>query len=167
MEIIRDFGIDPLLLGAQVVNFLIVLFVLKRFLYKPILNLLQKRENEIKESIAKTVDAQKRLEKAIEEEKSILRNANARSKKIISDATEQSLKVAIQIEDRAKKEAETILSQARLRINNETKDAEKKLMESVTDASLKFLQKALEQIFTAQQQEEVMKMALKKFKSIN
>lgn len=167
MEIVRNFGIDPLLLGAQVVNFLVVLFVLKKFLYKPILDLLQKRRNEIKQGIENTIDAQKKLDKAIQEEKTILRNANARGKKIIDNATKESFEIAIQIQNNAKKNAEKILLQARVRIDRETKEAERKLMEHVASTSLKFLQKALEQIFTKQQEEEVIKTALKKFKSIN
>lgn len=167
MEIFKDFGIDPLLLGAQVVNFLVVLLILKRFLYKPLLGLLQKRQNEIKEGILKTIDAQQRLEKAIQEEKTILRNANENAKKIIDDTTKESFEIAIQIKNNAKKEVEKTLAQARARIDIERKEAEKKLMEHVADTSIKFLQKALEQIFTEQQQEEVIKTALKKFKSVN
>lgn len=167
MEIFKDFGIDPLLLGAQVVNFLVVLLILKRFLYKPFLGLLQKRQNEIKDGIAKAIDAQRRLEKATQEEKTILRTANENAKKIIDDATKESLEIAIQIKNNAKKEVEKTLAQARAKIDIETKEAEKKLMEHVADTSLKFLQKALEQIFTEQQQGEVIKTALKKFKSVN
>lgn len=167
MEIFKNFGIDPLLLGAQVVNFLVVLFVLKKFLYKPILDLLQKRRNEIKQGIENAIDAQKTLDKAIQEEKTILRNANANAKRIIDNATKGSVEIAIQIQDNAKKNAEKILVQARITIERETKEAEKRLTENVTDASLKFLRKALEQLFTKQQQEEVLKTALKKFKSIN
>lgn len=167
MEIFKDFGIDPVLLGAQIINFLVVLFVLKRFLYKPLLSLLQKRQNEIKEGIAKAIDAQQRLEKAIQEEKTILRNANETAKKMIGDATKECLETANQIQDNAKKNAEKILAQARVKIDRETKEAEKKLMEHVADTSLKFLQKALDQIFTKQQEEEVIKTALKKFKSVN
>jgi len=165
MDIIKDFGIDPLLLGAQVVNFVILLFILKKFLYKPLLNLLQKRQNEIKEGIAKASNAQEILEKAILQEKNILRNANNIAKKIINDATEESLETAKQIQDNARKETDTILNNARLKIEKEVKDAEKRLTENVSASSLIFLQKALGQLFTKQQQEEVMKTALKRLKA--
>ena len=51
MEIIKNFGIDPLLLIAQIVNFLIIFYILKRFALKPILDILKKRENTIKEGL--------------------------------------------------------------------------------------------------------------------
>ncbi|MBU2632677.1 F0F1 ATP synthase subunit B, partial [Patescibacteria group bacterium] len=49
MEIVKQFGLDPVLLVAQIVNFLILLFILKKLLYKPVLELLKKREDTIKE----------------------------------------------------------------------------------------------------------------------
>jgi F-type H+-transporting ATPase subunit b len=165
MEIIKDFGIDPLLFGAQVINFLIVLFILKRFLYKPIISLLQKRQNQIKEGITKAIDAQKTLEKAILQEKTILVNANANAKKIIDDATDHSVEISKQIQDNAKKQADRILKQAYLQIEKEAKETEKRLAESISEMSVRFLQKALEGLFTKQQQEEVMKTAIKKLKA--
>ena len=51
MEILENFGVNPVLLAAQIVNFIIVLFILKKFLYKPILDLLKKRQFTIKEGL--------------------------------------------------------------------------------------------------------------------
>ena len=44
MDFLNDFGVKPVLLAAQAVNFFILLFILKRFLYKPILGMLEKRK---------------------------------------------------------------------------------------------------------------------------
>jgi len=43
MDILNQFGIKPVLLAAQVVNFLALLFILKKFLYQPILKVLKTR----------------------------------------------------------------------------------------------------------------------------
>ena len=40
-------GIEPVLLAAQIVNFLVILVVLQKLLYKPILGMLEKRKREI------------------------------------------------------------------------------------------------------------------------
>lgn len=164
MELIKNFGIEPVLLVAQVINFLIVLYILKRFLYKPILELLQKRQNSIKEGIEKTKEAQKRLEKIITEEKTILKNAKAYAQKIINNATHQSLEASKAIQENAKKQSENILKEARLQILREAKASEKRLMENVSFLAIKFLQKSAEQLFSVRQQKEVMENALKKIK---
>ncbi|MDO8558393.1 MAG: F0F1 ATP synthase subunit B [bacterium] len=50
-ELIHKLGIDWKLLLAQAVNFLILLFLLKKFLYKPVIELLAKRKKDIEESV--------------------------------------------------------------------------------------------------------------------
>ncbi len=162
MEILKNFGIDPLLLGAQIINFLVVLFLLKKFLYKPVFRLLQKRQEEIKEGIRKSEEAEKRLERVIAQEKNILKNANTSAKEIIDEATSQSIEISKQIQDSAKKQADRIIEQAKFQIEREAKETEKRLVENVSSLSVKFLEKALEKMFTKQQQEEVIKTALKK-----
>lgn len=164
MELIKNFGIDPVLLGAQVINFLIVLFILKRFLYKPIIEVLQKRQNTIKEGIKKTEEAQVRLEKVIREEKSILKNAKENAKKIVQDATFQSQESSKEIQENAKKQSEKILKEAQLQITREAKETEQRLMENISILATKFLQKSVEQLFSEREQKEVMENALKKIK---
>lgn len=92
-ELIEKLGINPLLLIAQIVNFLILLFVLKRFLYKPIITLLDKRTDKIATS----------LKKAEEIERSVLRTEEAFEKKIV-----QAGKEATAIITEAKQSAEEI-----------------------------------------------------------
>ena len=72
MEFIKDLGFNPLLLGGQIVNFLIIYFLLKRFAYKPILGLLKKREEDIKTGIKNAEEGKLVLEKALLDEKRIL-----------------------------------------------------------------------------------------------
>ena len=63
MELIKNFGLDPVYLAAQIVNFLIILYFLRRFLYKPVFKMLKKRENEIKEGLEKTEESKRLMEK--------------------------------------------------------------------------------------------------------
>lgn len=164
MELIKDFGIDPVLLAAQGINFLIVLFILKRFLYKPLVSLLRKRQNNIKTGVKNAEDAQKRLEKVIEEEKVILKKAQTNAKKIIDDATKQSLEISQEIQENSKKQAEKILTNAKNQIEKDARETEKRLSLNIGNLAVKFLEKSLTGLFSEQDQKEVMKKALKKIK---
>ena len=44
----EQLGIEPKLLAAQLVNFSIILFVLTKLLYTPILSILEKRKSRLK-----------------------------------------------------------------------------------------------------------------------
>ncbi len=62
MDFLKDFGVNPILLAAQAVNFLILLFILKRFLYKPILKVLEERKKKIEESLKNAEEIELRLQ---------------------------------------------------------------------------------------------------------
>lgn len=161
MEIVKNFGLDPFLFGAQVVNFLIILYLLKRFLYKPILDTLKKRENEIKEGIKQAEDARILLEKTEEREKQILKKAQESAKQTINEAKSEALVLAQKIEEDSKKQAEKILSQAREQIALEAKEAEKKLTSKIGALSVDLLQASLKEIFSEKEQKEVLEKAVK------
>src|SRR3989344_3938875 len=127
MEILENFGVNPILLAAQIVNFLIIFFVLKKFLYKPILELLKKRQIMIKEGISQAEESRIKLEKVIIEEKNILRQAQLAAKKVIEDAKQESIELARQASDNAKKQTEKILTDARAQISREYAETEKRL----------------------------------------
>src|SRR5260221_439051 len=116
MEILKNFGFDPVLLSAQIVNFLIILFLLRRFFYKPLLALLKDRETTIKEGLEKAEEGRKLLEKALEEEKTILRNAQKQASSILEDAKNQAKAIASESEENAKKRTEKLIDEARLQI---------------------------------------------------
>lgn len=163
MELIKNFGIDPFLLGAQVVNFLIVLLILRRFLYKPIIKVLQKRQDTIKEGLKNAEEANKRLEVAIQEEKNILRKAQIQAKELIMDAKNASLESVQKADLQTKAYTNRLILEARQQIAIETKDAEKRITIHVSKLAIDFLQKSLSQLFTEQDQETVMKNAVRKF----
>ncbi|MBI1982173.1 MAG: F0F1 ATP synthase subunit B [Candidatus Levybacteria bacterium] len=164
MELIKNFGLDPFLLGAQVVNFLIILYLLKRFLYKPILDLLKNRETVIKDGLQKAQEAVLLLEKTKEEEKRIIKNAQAEAKKLLENAKIHSLSLTAKLEESSKKQAERILLQAKAQIEQETRSAEERLMSNVSRVAMQFLQKSVSQLFDKKDQEEVMKKAIEQLK---
>lgn len=162
MEILKNFGVNPILLGAQIVNFLIVLFILKKFLYKPVLELLNKRKITIQEGIRQAEEARKKLEKVVFEEKSILRTAQSEAKKIIDDAKEESIETAKRLNDRAKQQTEKMLKDAKDQIAREFLETEKKLAVQTSKLAVSFLQKALSEFFSGREQKEIISNALKK-----
>src|SRR3989337_159917 len=167
MEIVEKFGLNPVLLGAQIFNFLIVLFLLKKLLYKPILEVLKKRQITIREGLKQAEDARIKLEKVVIEEKNILRTAQLQSKKIIEDAKQESLEIARGMSEIAKKQTEKLLNDTREQIAKETIETEKRLALSTSKLAVAFLEKALRQFFSSKEQEQVISQALKKIKKAN
>ncbi len=164
MEILKNFGFDPILLVAQIVNFLIILFLLKKFLYKPVLGMLKKRKEDIEKGAKDAEEGRLTLEKALEEEKKILRKAQEQSKKIIDDAANQAVLMASDIEQNSRKQAEKILEDARTQITEETKEAEKRLSQDISKLSIEFLSTSLKEIFGEKEEKLIVAKTLKQLK---
>ena len=167
MEIIKNFGLNPLLLSAQIINFLIILFILKKFLYKPVLDILKKRQNVIKEGLKQAEDARIKLEKVVIEEKEILKSAQLQSRKIIEDAKLESIEISKQMSEEAKKQTEKLFNDTKEQISRESKEIEKKLALNTSELAIAFLEKALKEFFSSKQQKQVVSSALKKIKKIS
>ena len=164
MEILSNFGVDPKLLAAQIVNFLVVFFILKKFLYKPILSLLKKRQVTIQDGLKQAEEARIKLEKVVIEEREILRQAQMQAKKIIEEAKEESIELTKQLSADARKQTEKMLKDAREQIARESIETEKKLAVTTSKLAVSFLEKALNEFFTPKEQKEVISKALEKIK---
>lgn len=162
--IVKQFGLDPLLLGAQIVNFLIILFLLRRFAYKPLLALLEKRQTEAKKAASEAEQARKMLEEITEKEKQIFKAAQAEATKIIEDARRESEKMMDMTEQNAKKQQEKMMKETKAQIVQELAKAKKDLASQVSELAMHFLEKSVSGLFTEKDQKDIMARAMTKLK---
>jgi len=162
MEIIKNFGLDPYHLGAQIINFLIILFILKKFVYKPVLDILKKREDTIREGLKQAEEGRRILDEALVKEKSILQDAQKKAGKIIEDARNQSIEIGKKAEENTKIQIESAMAAAREQMMQESKEAEKKIAVRVSELAVEFLQKSMQDVFGAKEQKELTQIALKR-----
>src|SRR3989338_3520624 len=104
MEIFNQFGVRLDLLAAQIVNFLLLLFILKRFLYKPILKVLQIRQQKIKDSLKNAAEIEKRLNAIAEEREKKLHEAGDAAQKIIDHAAKNADQIIKEARESAEKD---------------------------------------------------------------
>lgn len=162
MEFLTNFGFEPKLLLAQIINFVIVLWVLKKFLYKPVLEMLKKRQEAIEKGLHDAQEAEKRLAQAEEKQKIMLREAQEEAKKIIEDAKNHGTELLKLAEERALQLGEKMIQDAKDQINVQTEAAEKKLRTSISRIALEFLEKSVGELFEEEDQEKIMSKAIKR-----
>jgi F-type H+-transporting ATPase subunit b len=167
MEILKTFGFDPILLVAQIINFLIIFYLLKRFLYKPVLGMLKTREDKIKEGMKQAEEARLTLEKTIDEEKKILAKAHEEAKSLITDAKTQAIEVSREVEENTKKQAEKILLDARAQIEQDSKRMETELGEKISVLAKDMLGKSLQGVIGEKEQKQIVEKAVKNIKKTN
>lgn len=148
MDKFKEFGIEPMLLVAQIVNFTLLLYLLKRFLYKPILSMLRKREEKIKEGLESAARGEELLVKAKEEEKKILVRASEEANTVVTKTRDQAAKMEQELFTKAKKESDEMLSHARVQIEAQKKQAEREVERKVVDSAVEVLANILPKVLT-------------------
>ena len=141
-ELFRNFGVDWRLLIAQVVNFSILFFLLKKFAYRPILDVLRKRADEIKKGFAMRAEAEKTLgeidtlkaqsaqeaqeealalvkkaeETGVQHREEIIQGATLRAEALIVEARGRAEKEAEKMQDEVTREAEDLVREGIARV---------------------------------------------------
>ncbi len=85
-EFITHFGIDWKLFLAQIVNFSVILFVLRKFAYQPILKMLRERREGIEKGVEMRAEAEKNLKDSDEMRNRTLQQAHAEALGIVNRA---------------------------------------------------------------------------------
>src|SRR5665647_1659529 len=114
--LVKTFHIDAGLLLAQLVNFIIVLLVLYKFAYKPILKVLNDRTDKVEKGIKDAESAQVKLAEMEKKEKEVLLKAKEEAQKIIQQAEKTAMANVQELEIKAKEQSEKTLAEAKKQI---------------------------------------------------
>jgi len=163
---LSNFGIDPILIVAQIVNFLIVLYILKRFLYKPVMELLKKRQESIEQGLKQAEKTKVLMDEAVDKEKEILKKAQIEASALLDDARSQREKFLQDAKEAAQLKEHRILEEAKKQITIEVNEAHKELSQKVSSLAVELLRKSANDLFSEEDQELVLKNALKKIKKV-
>lgn len=101
-DLITQLGIDWKIIIAQIVNFSILAFFLTKFLFKPVIKMLDERKNKLVNDEKKSLEVAEQVKSSELAKEDILNSARKESEKIIK----QSEKSARDIKDSLMKEAE-------------------------------------------------------------
>ncbi len=112
-EIAEQFGVDWWKFLSQCISFSIVAFVLHKFAYQPILQVLEERRKKIAEGLANAEEIKKQLAAAQQQAAEFLSKANADAQRVIDDAKSAAKSLQERESQRAVMEAEQIINKAR------------------------------------------------------
>jgi F-type H+-transporting ATPase subunit b len=138
-------GLNLPLLLAQIINFFIVLVALRLFLYKPILGMLDRRAERIREGLEA---ADRSKEQAAEAEQEVARQvAEARSQgqTMIAQAQETANRIQEEARSQARREGEALLERARSEIQLERDQAIAVLRKEFADITVSAAEKVIGQ----------------------
>jgi len=128
--------------------FIVLLAVLGKWAWGPLLSGLQKREEHIRRSIEEAEQARADGEKALQEYKEQLAQAQSESQVIIELGRSEAVKLADELKQNAQEEARKLRNQAQRDINSAKDEALRELCdqtcELATDIAGKIIQRSLD-----------------------
>lgn len=137
--ILPDFG----LLFWTALVFVLLLFVITKFIWKPILSMVNEREQKITESLELAERTKAEMQSLQAENENILKQARAERDAMLKDAREVAAKLVEEAKDGAKSESEKILAAARQSIETEKAAAVAELKTQVASFALEIAEKVI------------------------
>lgn len=154
-------GIEPTLLAAQVVNFLIILVLLNKLLYKPILTMLEKRKKAIADGVAMTENMKQEEEKMQEKHEKVLSKAREEALSIIEDAKKQAKEVEKELVRKAHEEALVILMRAKEEAKEVSRQSGLAIAKQAVELSVTMAKRLLDATMNAKEQHAVIDSKIK------
>lgn len=142
------------LLFWMFVSFGIVLFILKKFAWKPILDSVKEREDSIEEALAQAGKAKEELEKLQANNEDLLKQAREERDLLIKEAREAKDTMISEAKGKAKEEADKILVSARETIESEKIAAVADLKSQVAVLSIEIAEKILRDELSAEDKQK-------------
>jgi F-type H+-transporting ATPase subunit b len=145
--IIDKLGIDWKLLLFQIANFLILLFILRKVLYKPLLGFLDKRRKKIEEGLNKAEKFEEEWQKIKAKEKEIMTQAEKSALQLAEKARLDAQVREKEMTEEARQKAEKIMEEAKKEVAKEKEKVLSELKGETADfivlATEKILQRSL------------------------
>jgi len=125
------------------ITFLILLFILRKFAWKPILGAVSDREEGIKEALASAEKARLEMENLTADNERILKEARAERETMLKEAREMKAKLISDAKEEAQAQANKMIEQAQTAIESEKKAAMAELKSQVAGMSIEIAEKVV------------------------
>ena len=148
------------------VVFTLLVLLLKKFAWKPILSAVDERNNSIKDSLAQAEKARSEMSELTANNEKIIAQAKVDRDIILKEARDMKNEIISEAKDKANKEAEKLVSTAKEQILNEKMKAITELKNHVADLSIEMAEKILSsELSDVAKQKELVTKALKESKN--
>ena len=156
--------LDPGLFVWTILTFLLLLTVLAKFAWKPLLKILKDREDLIRSSLEDAEKAQTELARLNAEGEKIINKARSEAQKILSQGKASAVKMKEEILIDSKEKAKTIADNAENQIRIEKDKAIAEIKGEVVNLSISMAEKLIRKNLSADENKALIDESLSKIK---
>jgi len=158
---------DPGLFIWTILTFLVLLFLLSKLAWRPLLQALDKRQQAIRQSLDDAQAAKEELSRLHQESAQIIRQARVDAEAIIAQSRTDAGRLREEMRQKAKTEADGIVRTAERQIQLETARALQQIRSEAVDLSVSIASKLLQRNLTKEDNERLIAEALKRVQGNN
>ena len=151
---------DPGLFIWTILTFLVLLFLLAKFAWRPLLAALESRQEDIRKSLDDADRAKRELEQVQEESNRIVTKARADADAIIASSRADASKLQDELKQKARAEADGIIQSAQKEIQRQTEQSLSQIREEAVDLSLMIASKLIQKNLSAEDNDKLIESAL-------
>jgi F-type H+-transporting ATPase subunit b len=152
---------DPGLFIWTILTFLVLVTLLARFAWRPLLQALDSRQELIRKSLDNAQQAKQELERLQHESAQIIRQARIDAEAVVAQSRSDAAKLREEMRQKAKAEADGIVRNAERQIQLETQRALQQIRKEAVDLSVMIASKILRRNLTKEDNEKLIEEALK------
>jgi F-type H+-transporting ATPase subunit b len=156
---------DPGLAIWTIITFLVLLCLLAKFAWNPLLRALEARRETIRKSLDDAQQARRELEEVTQESARIIKNAHAEAESIVSKSRVDAEKLREELKQKARTDAEGIVREARRQIETETGRALRQIRNEVADLSVAVASKLIQRNFSKEDNSALIEETLRQMES--
>jgi F-type H+-transporting ATPase subunit b len=151
----ENLGIDTKLIIAQLVNFIILFFVFKKFISNPFVKFINEERRKDEEKNKLLGDLNERAA-ALEAQKMNLRQEQKKEmEKVMTEIRTEATQLKEELVQKAHKEAEEIITKSKRQIEEERVELYKELKQKVVTVSTLMVEKGLQNFLNEQEQRNI------------
>ncbi len=167
MEILQTLGVKPLQIVIQMLGFVIFVWLLKKYLWQPIIGLLEQRQKDVGEMF-QSAEAAKRKSETVEAElKERIAKIDEEAQARIAESVKKANEMAERIVTEARKEAEYEKVKALNAINEEARKVKSDLRDFTVSLSMQIAEKVIGESVDAKKHEDLARNFLVEFETLN
>ncbi len=162
-----ELGVEWAVLISQLVAFIILFFVLRMVLYKPMLRILDERSKRIRESLEQAEAVKEQSMHAEEEVKKQIQEASLQGQELIARASQNGEEIRRKAQEQAKLDAEGLIARARQEIKTERDEAIDEIRREFADLTVLAAGKVIGRSLDKESHKELIDKVLKESKTLN
>lgn len=154
-------GFSPKIFLIQLITFVFVFLIIKKFAFQPIVNLLEKRRQIIEDGVLLGEKMEKRQAELEGESDKVIREARHDADRIIANAHKESREIAHAAEKAAKAKADAMIKEADARIDEDVDRARRHLEKDLVGLVSEATEAVVHEKVDAKKDAEIVEKALK------